>query len=106
MFKAVKDVAEGDIFIEELTAAFNNAVRDRFLHLADQGAFHNVPEEPSVIELDMAAFNRSARAIAAYRERIAALMRNARPPPSANINLGVSSSSVEDPVPSSPIAEP
>ncbi len=76
------------------------------LRLADHGAFYNPPEEPSVIELDMAAFDRSARAIAAHKERIAALMRNAKPLPTANINLGVSSSSVEDPVPSSPIAEP
>ncbi len=31
-------------------------------HIA-QGAFHNVPEEPRVIELNMEAFNRSARAM-------------------------------------------
>ena len=69
MFKAVKDVAEGEISIEELTVALNNAVTDRNLRLIAQGAFHNVPEEPRVIELNMEAFNRSARAIASNRER-------------------------------------
>jgi hypothetical protein len=54
MFRAVKDVAEGKISIEELTVALNNAVRSRNLRLIiAQGAFHNVPEEPRVIELNM-----------------------------------------------------
>ncbi len=51
---------------------------DRNIRLADQGAFYNVPEEPRAIELNMKAFNRSAKAIAKNRERTAALMRNAR----------------------------
>jgi esterase/lipase superfamily enzyme len=59
MFRSVKDVAEGEISIEELTVALNNAVRSRHLRLIAQGAFHNVPEEPRVIELNMEAFNRS-----------------------------------------------
>ncbi len=98
MLEAKRDVAEGSIFIEDLTAALNKAVTKKTLRLADQGAFYNPPEEPSVIELYMEAFNRSARAIAKNRERIAALMRNAKPLLTANINLDVSSSSVENPV--------
>ncbi len=35
MFRAVKDVAEGEISIEELTVALNNAVRSRNLRLID-----------------------------------------------------------------------
>jgi hypothetical protein len=57
MFRAVKDVAEGEISIEELTVALNNAVRSRNLRLIAQVAFHNVPEEPRVIKLNMEAFN-------------------------------------------------
>jgi hypothetical protein len=60
MFRAVKDVANGEISIEELTKALNDAVTDRNLRLIAQGAFHNVPEEPRAIELNMEAFNRSA----------------------------------------------
>ncbi len=67
MLEAVKDVAEGRISIEDLTAALNKVVTKKTLRLAVQGAFYNPPEEPSVIELDMAAFNRSARAIAAHK---------------------------------------
>jgi hypothetical protein len=107
MFRAVKDVAEGEISIEELMVALNNAVRSRNLRLIAQGAFHNVPEEPRVIELNMEAFNRSAYAIARNRERTAALMRNAsRPLTTSGINNDISSSSVEGLVPSTPIAEP
>ncbi len=54
----------------------------------------------------MEAFQRSAAAIARNRERTAALMRAAKPRPSANINTSISNSSVEGLVPSSPIAEP
>ncbi len=39
MFRAVKDVAEEEISIEELTVALNNAARDRNLRLIAQGAF-------------------------------------------------------------------
>ncbi len=78
----------------------------RNLRLIDQGAFYNPPEEPTTIELDMEAFNRSAMAIARNRERTAALMRNARPLPTSGINNDILNSSVEGPVPSSPIAEP
>jgi hypothetical protein len=77
MFEAVKDVAEGKIFIEKLTVALNNAVTRRNIRLGCQGAFYNPPEEPATIELNMKAFNRSAMAIARNRERIATLMRNA-----------------------------
>ncbi len=80
MFKVVNDVAEGDISIEELTVALNNAVRSRHLRQLAQGAYHNVSEEPRVIELNMEAFNRSAFAIGRNRELAAAYMRNARPP--------------------------
>jgi hypothetical protein len=86
MFEAVKDVAEGKISIEELTVALNNAVTRRNIRPGCQGALYNPPEEPATIELDMAAFNRSAMAIARNRERIATLIRNARPLPSSNIN--------------------
>jgi hypothetical protein len=106
MFRAVKDVAEGEISIEELAVALNNAVTSRILRLMAQGAFHNIPEETRVIELNMEAFNRSERAFANNRERTAALMRNTRPLPTSGIYLDISSSSVEGPVPSSPIAEP
>jgi hypothetical protein len=106
MFKAVKDVADGEISIEELTKALHDAVADRNLRLIVKSAFHNVPEEPRMIELNMEAFTRSAMAIARNRERTAALMRNARPLPSSSINPGIWNSSVEGSDPSSPIAEP
>ncbi len=88
---AARDVAEGNITLEEVTSAILNATRDGNLRLADQGAFYNPPEQPATIELDMEAFNRSAMAIARNRERTAALMRNARPRPSSDINPGISS---------------
>jgi hypothetical protein len=69
MFRAVKDVAGGEISIEELTKALHDAVANRNLRLIAQGAFHNVPEEPRVFELNMEAFNRWARAITIGRER-------------------------------------
>jgi hypothetical protein len=106
MFRAVKDVANGEISMEELTKALHDAVADRNLRLIAQGAFHNVPEKPRVIELNMEAFNRSARAIANNRERTAALMRNARPLSSSEINPVVLNSSVGGLDPSPPIAEP
>jgi hypothetical protein len=109
MFKVVNDVAEGDISVEELTVALNNAVRSRHLRQLAQGAYHNVPEETRVIELNMEAFNRSAFAIIARnRERAAAYMRlYARPLKTSGINNDISSSSsVEGLVPPSPIAEP
>jgi hypothetical protein len=103
---AARDVAEGDITLEEVTRAIMDAIRDRNLRLGEQGAFYNPSEQLTTIELNMNAFNRSARAIAMHRERTAALMRNARPLPSSNINPGISNSSVEGTDPSSPIAEP
>ncbi len=103
---AARDVAEGKITLEEMTKAIINAIRDRNLRLADQGAFNNPPEQPITIELDMKAFNQSAMAIARGRERTAAFMRNARPLLSSNITNDILNSSVEGPVPSSPIAEP
>ncbi len=54
----------------------------------------------------MAAFNRSAAAIARNRERAAAWRRNTSSLPSSTFINDISNSSVEDPVPSSPIAEP
>jgi hypothetical protein len=94
LYRAVKDIADGEISIEELTKALHDAVADRNLRLVAQGAFYNVPEEPRAIELDTEAFNRSARAIAIGRERTAALMRNVRPLPTSGINLDILNSSV------------
>ena len=54
----------------------------------------------------MAAFQRSAAAIARNQERTAALMRNARPRPASNINNNILNSSEEGPDPSTPIVEP
>ncbi len=100
-------MADGKITLEELTKAVHDALTERNLRLGAQGAFYNVPEEPRVIELDMEAFNRPARAIAIRRERTAALMRNVRPLPTSEINNdGIPNSSVGVSDPSSPIAEP
>jgi hypothetical protein len=98
---AACDVADGKISLEELTKAVHDAHTERNLLLGAQGAFYNVPEEPRVIELDMEAFNRSVRAISIGRKRTAALMRNARPLPSSNINPGIPNSSVEGSDPAS-----
>ncbi len=92
--------------MKEVTKAILDAIRDRNLRLADQGAFYNPPEQPTTIELNMKAFNRSAMAIARGRERTAALMRNARRLPSSGINPGILNSSVGGLDPSSPITEP
>jgi hypothetical protein len=54
----------------------------------------------------MEAFQRSARAIAARRERTAKRMRESQPLPSSGIQLNVSNSSVEGSDSSSPIAGP
>ncbi len=86
--------------------ALNNAVRSRQLCQLAQGDYHNIPEETRVIELNIAAFNRSAAAIARNRERTAAWRRYASSLPSSNINNDISNGSVEGLVPSSPIAEP
>ncbi len=83
---AARDVAEGRLPLEEVTKVIQNAVRDYNLRLADRGAFYNPPEEPQVIELDMEKFNHSDMAIARGKEKIAALIRNAKPHPSSNIN--------------------
>ncbi len=99
-------MADGKITLEELDAALHKAVTARNIRLGDQGAFYNPPDQPTTIEFNMEAFNRSARAIAICRERTAALMRNAKPLPSTNINPDVLNSSVGGSDPSSPIAEP
>ncbi len=99
-------MAEGNLTLEDLTKAIQKACTERNIRLGNEGAFYNPLDEPTSCQFDMEAFQRSAAAIARNRERTAALMRAAKPLPSANINLGVSSSSVEDPAPSSPIAEP
>ncbi len=91
---AARDKAEGNITLEEVTRAILDAIGDRKLWLADQGAFYNPPEQPETIELNMEAFDRLAMAIARNRECTAALIRNARPRPSSDINPGISSSSV------------
>ncbi len=78
---AARDVAEGEITLEEVSRAIIDAVRVHNLRLADLGAFYNPPEEPQFIELDMEKFNRSALVIARGRERTAALIRNAKPRP-------------------------
>jgi hypothetical protein len=106
LYRASKDVADGEISVEELAKAIHDALTERNIRLGAQGAFYNPPEQPAGINLDMEAFNRSARAISIRRERTAALMRNARPLPSSNINPGILNSSVEGSDPSSPIAEP
>jgi hypothetical protein len=98
-------VAEGNITLEELDKALHDAVTERNIRLGGQGAFYNPPEQSTTYELNMEAFQRSARAIAARRERTAALMRNARPLPSSNNNPSVSNSSVGGSDPSSHIAE-
>jgi hypothetical protein len=103
---AARDVAEGNITLEEVIGAIRNALRGRNLRLANQGAFYNPPEEPAIIELDMEKFNRSAEAIPRGRERAVSYMRNAKPRPTSEVNNNVSSSSVEGTDPSSPIAEP
>ncbi len=66
---AARDVAEGKITLVEVTRAIMNAIRDRNLRLIDQGAFYNPPEQPTTIELDMEAFNRSAMNIASVPSR-------------------------------------
>ncbi len=104
--EATKDVAEGNLTLEELTKAIHNACTDRNIHLATQGAFYNPPDQPTLYQFDMEAFQRTAAAIARNRERTAALMRAAKPLPSANINTGISNSSVEGLVPSSPSRAP
>jgi hypothetical protein len=57
-------VADGTITLEELGKALHDAVTERNIRLGGQGAFYNPPEQPTTIELNMEAFNRSARAIA------------------------------------------
>ena len=103
---AARDVAEGRLTLEEVTKAIQNAVRDYNIRLADRGAFYNPPEELPYTELDMEKFNRSAMAIARGKEKIAALIRNAKPLPPSNINNDTSNNNVEGTDPSSPIAEP
>ncbi len=67
-------MAEGNITLEEVTKAILDAIRDRNLRLADQGAFYNPPEQPTIIELNTEALApRSAMAIARHRERTAVL---------------------------------
>ncbi len=106
MFETVNDVAEGNISVEELTVALNNAVRSRQFRQLAQGEYHNVPDETKAIELNMAAFNRSDAAIARNRERADAWRRYTSSLPSSNINNDISNSSVEGLVPSSPTSEP
>jgi hypothetical protein len=86
MFEAVTDVAEGNISIEELMVALNHAVRSRQYRQLAQGDHHDDPEDTRVIELNMAAFNKSAAAIARSREREAAWRRYASSLPSSTIN--------------------
>jgi hypothetical protein len=104
--EAAKDVAEGNLTLEELTKAIYNACTDHNIRLATQGAFYNPPDQPKLYRFDMEAFQRSAAAIARNRERTAALIRAAKLLPSANNNTCISNSSVEGLVPSFPIAEP
>ena len=106
MFEAVADVAEGRISIEELTVALNNAVRVQGYRQMIQRCSSSDQDDVLLTERDMAAFNRSAIAIARNRERAAAWRRDPSPLLSSNIINNVSNNSVEAPVPSSPIAEP
>ncbi len=41
---AARDVAEGRLTLEEVIGAIRNALRDRNLQLANQGAFLNPPK--------------------------------------------------------------
>ncbi len=67
--------------LEELTRSLHGACASRNLRLGNQGVFYNPPDQPSLYQFDMAAFQRSAAAIERNQERTAALMRNARPRP-------------------------
>ncbi len=58
MFQAVSDVAEGDISIEELTVALNNAVRCRHLRQLAQKYNRDNQEDALITERDMAAFKK------------------------------------------------
>jgi hypothetical protein len=62
--EAARDVAEGNLTLEELTKAIHNACTDRNIRLATQGAFYNPPDQPTAYQFDMEAFQRSAAAIA------------------------------------------
>ncbi len=104
--RAAKDVADGKLTLEELDKALNDAITDRNIRLGGRGASYNVSEQPATIEFSMEAIQRSARAIAARRERTAELMRNARPLQSSGIRPNVLNNSVEGTDPSSPITEP
>ncbi len=99
-------MAEGNLTLEDLTKAIQKACTERNIRLGNQEAFYSPPDQPTSYQFDMKAFQRSAAVIARNRERTAALMRAAKPLPSANINTGISSSSVEGLVPSFPISEP
>ncbi len=87
--EAARDVAEGNLTLEELTKVIHNARTDRNNRLATQGAFYSPPDQPTMYQFDMEAFQRSAEAIARNRERTAALMRNAKPLSSSEINNGI-----------------
>jgi hypothetical protein len=54
--EAVRDVAEGNLTLEELTKAIHNACTDRNIRLANQGAFYNPPDQPTTYQFDMEAF--------------------------------------------------
>jgi hypothetical protein len=101
-------VADRKITLEELGKALHDAVTDRNrLCLTEQGAFYNVPDEPSTIELNMEVFSdRQERSPSAESTQPHSCATPARPLPSSNINPGVSNSSVEGTDPSSPITEP
>ncbi len=105
--EAAKDVAEGNLTLEDLTKAIREACTERNLCLGAQGAFYNPPGEQTSYQFNMEAFQRSAAAIARNRERTAALMRAAtKPLPTANINNNILNSSEEGPDLPTPIVEP
>ena len=101
--EAAKEVAEGNLTLEDLTKAIRDACTERNLRLGAQGAFYNPPDEQTSYQFNMEAFQRSAAAIARNRERTAALMRATKPLPTANINTNILNSSEEGPDPSTPI---
>ncbi len=69
--EAAKDVAEGNLMLEDLTKAIQKACTERNIRLGNQGAFYNPPDQPTSYQFDMEAFQRPAAAIARKRERTA-----------------------------------
>jgi hypothetical protein len=54
--EAARDVAEGNLTLEELTKTIHNACTARNIRLGIQGAFYNPPDQPTMYKFDMEAF--------------------------------------------------